>query len=299
LGEGFATGDVGRSPTSLPDGVTPRRPTLGRLVDGRDLWGWGAAKSNDPLLTSSACGRPASAAAEPFALGILVGSPMGISARLALGRPLALGLAVGAASIGDGGPDVHLDALWHPVLLAESDRFDLPIYVGLGGRVMSAETKHQGNDLHVGVRVPVGLLAELRPAQLQIFAEVAASPMSSRRTTASSTSMSAAAYATRSEFWRRCARIFHSASPAPRNRANSVPRALGTRIATDSSGGAWRGMPIQRAPIGGGGRSSSLGSAAARLACGWAARLSSPGHASRRRTFSPRRRSSRARRRST
>jgi len=124
-------------------------------------------------LVLAALALPASAAAEPFALGILVGSPMGISARLALGRPFALDLAVGAASIGDGGPDVHLDALWHPVFLAESDRFDLPIYVGLGGRVMSAETKHQGNDLHVGVRVPVGLLAELRPAQLQIFAEVA------------------------------------------------------------------------------------------------------------------------------
>ena len=123
------------------------------------------------LAVALAAGRPA--AAGPLALGVLVGSPMGISARLGLEPRFALDVGVGAASISDGGPDVHLDGLWHPVFLVDDDRLALPIYVGLGGRVMSAETKHQGSELHVGIRVPVGLLAELRPSQLQLFAEVA------------------------------------------------------------------------------------------------------------------------------
>lgn len=118
-----------------------------------------------------AAGR--TAAAGPLALGVLIGSPMGISARLGLDPRFALDVAVGASSIGDGGPDVHLDGLWHPAFLVDNDRLAMPIYVGLGGRIMSAETKHTGSELHVGIRLPVGLLAELRPAQLQLFAEVA------------------------------------------------------------------------------------------------------------------------------
>jgi len=113
------------------------------------------------------------AAADPFALGVLVGSPMGISVRLGVGPRFALDVAVGASSIGDGGPVVHLDGLWQPTALLENERVALPIYLGVGGHVLWAETKHQGSDLHVGIRVPVGLLAELRPAQLQLFAEVA------------------------------------------------------------------------------------------------------------------------------
>src|SRR5262249_40060641 len=44
----------------------------------------------------------------PLGIGVLVGSPMGISAKLRLGKNVALDLGAGAASIGDGGPDCHL-----------------------------------------------------------------------------------------------------------------------------------------------------------------------------------------------
>jgi hypothetical protein len=95
---------------------------------------------------------------------------MGISAKLCIVPGHALDLALGAALIGDGGPDLHVDYLWHAVMLLERKSLSLPIYVGLGARVMQAET-HQGNDLHVGVRVPLGIAGELPTFRLDMFAE--------------------------------------------------------------------------------------------------------------------------------
>jgi hypothetical protein len=107
-----------------------------------------------------------------FGLGILVGSPMGISAKLCILPGHAVDLAVGAALIGDGGPDIHVDYLWQPIVLAERESFSLAIYLGLGARVMQAET-HQGDDLHVGARVPLGIAGELAAVRLDIFVETA------------------------------------------------------------------------------------------------------------------------------
>jgi hypothetical protein len=116
---------------------------------------------------------PARADGRTFGVGVLVGSPAGITAKLYLLPQHALDFAAGAALIGDGGPDVHLDYLWHPAVLADGTGGSLRLYLGVGGRVMEAQN-HAGNDLHVGVRVPVGVVGELASAPIDLFGEAAA-----------------------------------------------------------------------------------------------------------------------------
>jgi len=116
---------------------------------------------------------PARAAEGPFALGLVLGSPMGISARLALGPSFALDLGAGSGTIRDDGPEAHLGLLWTAAVAWRSPGFSMPLYLGIGSRLMDAEGRHQGEELHLGVRVPLGVAARLAPSQLEIFAEVA------------------------------------------------------------------------------------------------------------------------------
>src|SRR5688572_28336210 len=81
------------------------------------------------LLASSS----ARAEGGPFGLGVIVGSPTGVSAKLYLNRTNAIDGAIGLSVLGAGGLHVHADYLWHPLMLARDDAFFLPLYIGAGG----------------------------------------------------------------------------------------------------------------------------------------------------------------------
>lgn len=107
-----------------------------------------------------------------FGLGLILGEPTGISAKLYLTDTTAVDAALGGAMIGKG-IQVHADYLWHPWVLTNEKAFVMPAYVGLGARVLQHDRGDQDDDLHIGVRVVGGLLFDFREIPLDVFLEVA------------------------------------------------------------------------------------------------------------------------------
>jgi hypothetical protein len=111
----------------------------------------------------------------PFGLGLVVGSPTGLSMKLYLSDRTAVDAALGGALIGDQGIHVHGDYLYHPFVLHQDESFALPAYIGIGVRLLSHD--HGGGDsddgLHVGLRAPVGVLFDFSAVPLDVFVEVA------------------------------------------------------------------------------------------------------------------------------
>lgn len=123
-----------------------------------------------------------SGGAHPFGLGIMLGAPTGLSGKLYLSRPFALQMGLGWVDDfdDDDGLHVHLDVVWHPVILTRSAAVTLPLYLGVGGRIWEHDHHfiYQGNwydDDHttIGVRAPLGLLIDFNRVPLDVFFEVA------------------------------------------------------------------------------------------------------------------------------
>jgi hypothetical protein len=111
-----------------------------------------------------------------FGLGIMLGSPSGLSGKYYIGTSTAIDFGLGSyyGRGRDGYRDsfgIHADFLWHPFVLADPEPFWLPLYVGVGARFLD----HEGRDdnTHVGVRVPVGIAMDFNNVPLDIFLEVA------------------------------------------------------------------------------------------------------------------------------
>ncbi len=122
------------------------------------------------LLALTAAAAPARAAGGPFGLGLILGSPTGVSGKVYFNRSNAIDFAVGEAFANARGLHFHVDYLWHPVMLTEGEAFFLPLYLGLGGRVLDRDVK---DDVHVGVRAPLGILFDFRRVPLDVFLEIA------------------------------------------------------------------------------------------------------------------------------
>ena len=119
---------------------------------------------------------PPPAAAQPaekgvLGVGLIVGEPTGVSAKYYLSDDRAIDMAVGGAIVGRG-IQAHADFLWHPWILEQKESFALPLYLGVGGRILD----HNGggdDDVHIGVRAPVGVLFDFTRVPLDVFGEVA------------------------------------------------------------------------------------------------------------------------------
>jgi hypothetical protein len=107
-----------------------------------------------------------------FGLGIILGEPTGISAKLYLSDNTAVDAAVGGAFIG-GGLHVHGDFLLHPWVLENRDTFVLPAYVGVGARLLDHDRGAEG-DFHIGARGVIGMLFDFKEIPIDVFVEAAA-----------------------------------------------------------------------------------------------------------------------------
>lgn len=126
------------------------------------------------LVLALGAGRPARAEYGPFGLGLILGSPTGISWKVYLNKKSAIDGAIGGEVLGTRGFGMHADYLWHPVMLTQEQGFFLPLYVGAGVRLMSHDRPNGlGSDVHFGLRAPVGIVFDLRKIPLDIFLEVA------------------------------------------------------------------------------------------------------------------------------
>ncbi|HUH01501.1 MAG TPA: hypothetical protein VML75_05865 [Kofleriaceae bacterium] len=125
---------------------------------------------------------PASARADsfgsagPFALGIVVGEPTGVSGKLFLDRgthAIDFGIGFGSGYYDDHGTRVHADYLWHPSVVASNRTFDLPFYVGVGALLGNARHMGYRDRGQLGVRLPIGLDMYFRQAPIDVFFELA------------------------------------------------------------------------------------------------------------------------------
>ena len=108
-----------------------------------------------------------------FGVGIIIGEPTGITAKLYLDDDTAVQAAIGSAFI-SGGLQAHADYLWHPWLLEERDSFALPVYVGPGARLIQYDQGRDGDDyVALGARAVAGFLFDFKEVPLDAFAEVA------------------------------------------------------------------------------------------------------------------------------
>lgn len=103
-----------------------------------------------------------------FELGAVIGEPTGISAKYWFSRDAAFDGAL-SWSLRDDHEDlyIHGDFLWHSFGLIEDESGELPVFYGVGGRVVLA------NDTRLGARFPVGISWLLSGAPIDLFAEIA------------------------------------------------------------------------------------------------------------------------------
>ena len=105
-------------------------------------------------------------------VGIIIGEPTGISARLYVKDDQALQAAAGFAFIG-GGLHLHADYVFHPVILQSRDSFVLLTYLGPGARLIQYRDGREASYVALGFRGVGGLLFDFKDNPLDAFVEVA------------------------------------------------------------------------------------------------------------------------------
>ncbi len=108
-----------------------------------------------------------------FGIGLCIGEPTGVAAKLYLEDDRAIQGAFGFA-FANSGLQVHADYVLHPYILQDKDSFTMPVYVGPGVRFIQYEKGRDGERyIALGVRGVGGVLFDFKQIPLDVFAEVA------------------------------------------------------------------------------------------------------------------------------
>ena len=105
-------------------------------------------------------------------VGIILGEPTGVTAKLYIKDDQAIQAAVGSAFIG-GGLQIHADYVLHPYILQARPSFVLPVYVGAGARLIDYTNGREDSSFALGARLVGGLLFDFKEVPLDAFIEVA------------------------------------------------------------------------------------------------------------------------------
>jgi hypothetical protein len=110
----------------------------------------------------------------PFGVGIILGEPTGISAKLWTSHDNAFDFALGWTAFNhkNSGSSIHIhaDYLWHAFNALTTSQ-TLPVYYGIGGRFNGGS----GNETSFAVRGVFGLAWMPRSVPIDVFLEVAPS----------------------------------------------------------------------------------------------------------------------------
>ena len=119
-------------------------------------------------------GRPAEKGT--LGVGIILGEPTGLCAKLYLKDDQAIQGAVGSAFI-NVGLQAHADYVFHPWILQDKDSFVLPVYIGPGLRLIDySGSGTVKSHFAVGLRGVIGLLFDFKNVPLDAFVELAGVP---------------------------------------------------------------------------------------------------------------------------
>jgi hypothetical protein len=134
-----------------------------------------AAADEAALLPDAPAGETTRGGVEKgaFGLGLIVGLPMGISAKLYLEDDQAVQGAFGV-NLDAGGVHLHADYVIHPYILQDKEEFTMPVYAGGGARLVQYRDGRDGdNYLALGARGVVGMLFDFKNLPLDVFLEIA------------------------------------------------------------------------------------------------------------------------------
>ena len=120
-----------------------------------------------------------------FGIGLMFGAPTGLSGKYFLSPNTAIDFGLGTiyGYRDRRGLHVHGDYLWHPLSLASTDAFELPLYFGVGARLLTGNRCYRYNrgscDYNydgytaLGVRGPLGISFDFNKVPLDVFIEFA------------------------------------------------------------------------------------------------------------------------------
>jgi hypothetical protein len=130
----------------------------------------GVAVADPTPSTGDDAGNGFKATKGAFGLGLVLGEPTGICAKLYLADDRAIDAEAGATFIA-GGLQLSGDYLFHPVILQDRDSFVMPFYVGPGLRLID----YTGSTGYfaAGLRGVVGLAFDFKNAPIDAFVEAA------------------------------------------------------------------------------------------------------------------------------
>lgn len=129
------------------------------------------AYAEEAAAPATAEGRPVDKGI--FGVGIVLGEPTGICAKLYLDDDTAIQGALGFNFYGSG-IQVNVEYVLHPWIVQERDAFVLPIYLGPGLRGIQYDGG-RGDENHyaLGLRGVVGMLFDFKEVPLDVFLEIA------------------------------------------------------------------------------------------------------------------------------
>jgi hypothetical protein len=104
--------------------------------------------------------------AKGFGIGVILGEPTGISVKKWVGDKSAFDGAAAWSFQGTGFLQLHADYLHHNFKLIGINQGQLPVYYGLGVKMVFA------NDPTVGIRIPLGINYIFGDAPLDLFGEL-------------------------------------------------------------------------------------------------------------------------------
>ena len=131
---------------------------------------------NRRILAASAvawlCVGTALARPQGIGLGLMGGNPSGLSLKAWTGSNVALDAGLGYTLWYGQALSFHGDVLWHTnSLLQSSDDGFLPLYIGVGARVVMGNDRDYP-DMRIGLRVPFGLEYVFYTVPIGLFLEV-------------------------------------------------------------------------------------------------------------------------------
>jgi len=110
--------------------------------------------------------KPVTAQDHGFGMGIILGEPTGLSAKLWTSGDNAFDFAAAWSFKGDGNLLLQADYVWHFFELMPVPSGKLPLYIGLGARVVLAD------DPRFGIRIPIGIDYLFADAPIDVFLEL-------------------------------------------------------------------------------------------------------------------------------
>jgi hypothetical protein len=103
-----------------------------------------------------------------FGVGVLFGEPTGLSAKMWTTDNTAFDIGIAWSWSGDGHFHIFGDYLFHNWGVFDVDKGALPIYVGLGGRIMFRDNA----DDKIGIRFPIGIEYYFDEWPMAVYGEI-------------------------------------------------------------------------------------------------------------------------------